>query len=396
VKATKKALGFDPEKSFFLPEDALAHFRTALDRGAKAEAEWQHRFEAWAGANPELAAEWRLAFAGELPANWDAGLPSFTPKDEIATRASGHKVINAVAAKIPWFLGGDADLSVSTLTNLPGLGDFDGQTGAGRNIHFGVREHAMGAIANGIAYHGGARTFTATFFTFSDYERPALRLAALNHLPVTFVFTHDSIGLGEDGPTHQPIEHLAALRAMPGMYVVRPGDANEVAEAWRLAMNRKKGPTTIVLTRQKVPTLDRAKFAPAAGLQKGGYVLSDAAGGAPEAVLIGTGSELALAVAAQEKLAAAGVRARVVSLPCWEAFAAQDKAYQDSVIPRDVPVRVSVEAAATFGWSKWTGDGGANIGLDRYGASAPWPGIMKELGITADNVVKTVLGLLGK
>jgi transketolase len=396
VKATKKALGFDPEKQFFEPEEALAHFRTALDRGAKAESEWQARFDAWAKDNPELGAEWKTAFAGELPAGWEAGLPSFGPKDEMATRKSGNKVIAAVAAKIPWFIGGDADLSVSTLTYLNGLGDFDGPSGAGRNIHFGVREHAMGAIANGIAYHGGLRTFTATFFTFSDYERPALRLAALNHLPVTFVFTHDSIGLGEDGPTHQPVEHLASLRAMPGMYVMRPGDANEVAEAWKLAMNRKHGPTTIVLSRQNVPTLDRTKFAPASGVQKGGYVISEAAGGPAQAVLIGTGSELSLAIGAQEKLAAAGVRARVVSLPCWEAFAAQDRAYQDSVIPRDVPVRVSIEAGSTFGWSKWVGDHGASIGLDRYGASAPAGTIFKELGFTVDNVVKTVLGLLGK
>jgi transketolase len=404
VKATKQALGFDPDKQFFVPPEADAHFKSAVDRGAKAEADWQKRFEAWAAAHDDLAAEWRAAQKGELPAGWESGLPTFAPstgpKDEVATRKSGSKVIAAVAAKIPTFIGGDADLSVSTLTGLPGLGDFDGQTGAGRNVRFGVREHAMGAIANGMTYHGGVRTFTATFFTFSDYERPAMRLAALNHLPVTFVFTHDSIGLGEDGPTHQPVEHLASLRAMPGMWTVRPGDANEVTEAWKVALNRKNGPTTIVLCRQNVPTFDRGKYGATAGVAKGGYVLSEApglaAGGKPDAILIATGSELALAVAAQEKLSAAGVKARVVSLPCWEAFAAQDKAYQDAVIPRDVPARVSIEAGSTFGWSKWTGDRGAQVGLDRYGASAPAGILFKEFGFTADNVSKTVLGLLGK
>ena len=398
VKATKVALGFDPEQHFFVPPEADAHFKSAIERGAKAEADWIRRFEAWAGENPELAAEFRAGQKGELPKGWEQGLPMFTPKDEMATRKSGSKVIAAVAAKIPTFMGGDADHSVSTLNGLPGLGDFNGQTGAGRNIRFGVREHAMGAIANGITYHGGLRTFTATFFTFSDYERPALRLAALNHLPVTFIFTHDSIGLGEDGPTHQPIEQLASLRAMPGMWTVRPCDANEVTEAWRLAMNRSNGPTTIVLSRQNVPTLDRAKYGAAAGLSRGGYILTDAGagGGAPQAILIATGSEVSLAIAAQEKLVAAGVRTRVVSLPCWEAFAAQDRAYQDQVIPRDIPVRVSVEAGTTFGWTKFTGDKGANIGIDRYGASAPAGTLFKEFGFTADNIAKTVLGLLGK
>jgi transketolase len=394
VKLTKKALGWDPEKHFFVPEEASQHLGTAVERGHKAETEWQQRFEAWAQANPALAAEWKLALAGELPPGWEAGLPTFAAGENIATRKSGSKVIAAVAAKIPWFMGGDADLSVSTLTHLAGQGDLDGQTGAGRNIHFGVREHAMGAIANGLTYHGGVRAFTATFFTFSDYERPALRLAALSELPVSFVFTHDSIGLGEDGPTHQPVEHLASLRAMPNMWVVRPGDANEVTEAWKMAMNRKKGPTCLVLSRQEVPTLDRNKLAPAAGLHRGGYVLGDAPGGAPQAIIIATGTELSVAVAAQEKLAAGGVRTRVVSLPCWEAFAAQDQAYRDSVLPPDITARVSVEAGVTFGWSQWIGERGASVGLDRYGASAPVAVVMKELGFTADNVAQKVLALL--
>ena len=394
VKLSKKALGFDPEKFFDVPGEALAHFRTAVDRGAKVEAEWLQRFEKWAAAFPELAAEWRTIMAGELPAGWEGALPSFTPADKLATRESGGKVITALAAKIPNLLGGDADLSVSTKTGLKGLGNFDGTTGEGRNIRFGVREHAMGAIANGLAYHGGIRPYTATFFCFADYERPALRLAALSHLSVVFVFTHDSIGLGEDGPTHQPVEHLASLRAMPNMWVIRPGDANETAEAWRMALERKSGPSCIVLSRQGVPTVDRSKAAAASETRKGGYVLLDAAGGAPQAIVMATGSELPIAVEAHEKLTAAGVRTRVVSLPCWEAFAAQDKAYQQSVLPSEVTARVSIEAGATFGWRQWIGDRGVAIGLDRFGASAPDKIIYKELGLTADNVVKTVQGLL--
>jgi transketolase len=314
----------------------------------------------------------------------------------MASRISGGKTLVALAKKIPWLLGGDADLSVSTKTSLSGLGDFDGQTGLGRNIHYGVREHGMGATANGMAYHGGIRPFTATFFTFADYERPALRLAALSHLPVIFVFTHDSVGLGEDGPTHQPVEHLASLRAMPRMWVVRPGDANETAEAWRLALNRKDGPVTLVLSRQDLPTLDREKYAPASGLQKGGYVLADAPGGAPQAAIIATGSELNIAVQAQDKLAAQGVRARVVSLPCWEVFAAQPPEYRDQVLPPSLTTRVSIEAAATFGWERWVGDRGVAIGLDRYGASAPYEVIFKELGLTADHLVQTVQSLLAR
>jgi transketolase len=394
VKLTKKSLGFDPEQSFVVPPEAATHFRTAIDRGARAEAEWQQRFESWTAANVELAGEWRQAHTGELPSGWESALLTFTPKDELATRISGGKVLVSLAKKIPWLLGGDADLSVSTKTSLSGMGDFDGQTGQGRNLHYGVREHAMGAIANGMAYHRGIHPFTATFFTFADYERPALRLASLSHLPVTFVFTHDSIGLGEDGPTHQPVEHLASLRAMPNMWTMRPGDANEVSEAWRTALTRQDGPVTIVLSRQDVPTFDRTRTGAVSGVQKGGYVLSEAAGGPPQAIVIGTGSELNIAFAAQEKLAAAGVRARIVSLPCWELFAKQPQAYRDEVLPPAVWARVSIEAGATFGWSRWLGDRGVAIGLDRYGASAPYKTIYKELGFTADNVAKVVQNLL--
>jgi transketolase len=394
VKATKKNLGWDPEKSFYIPEEAQAHLCSALDRGTKAEAEWQKRFEAWASQNPELAKEWSQALKGELPAGWESGLPVFTVKDDIATRQSGSKVLAGIAGKIPWLLGGDADLSCSTLTGLPGLGDFDGQTGLGRNIHYGVREHAMGAIANGMTYHGGVRTFTATFFVFSDYERPAVRIAALSKLPVTFVFTHDSIGVGEDGPTHQPVEHLTSLRLIPNLWVFRPGDANEVAEAYRAAMKRTDGPVTIILSRQKMPTMDRSKVAPAEGVQKGGYVLSEATGGAPQAVLIATGSEVMLAMAAQEKLQAQGIPTRVVSLPCWELFAAQSREYQDLVIPRSVKARVSIEAGTTLGWERFVGDQGVTIGIDRFGASGPGGTLMKHFGFDADSVVRAVTGII--
>jgi len=390
VKLTKKNLGWDPDKQFELPQEAVTHFRTAIERGAQAEAAWQKRFDAWAAANPDLASEWHMALRGELPSGWESALPVFTPKDELATRQSGGKVLAAIAGKVPWLLGGDADLSCSTLTTLTGQGDFDAKTGLGRNIHFGVREHAMGAIANGLAYHGGVHPFTATFFVFSDYERPALRMAAISRLPVTFVFTHDSIGVGEDGPTHQPIEQLMSLRLIPNLWAIRPADANEVAEAYKIAMKRSDGPVAVILTRQKTPTFDRAKLAPAAGVQKGGYVLSDVAGGKPQAVLMATGSEVAVALAAQEKLLAQGIRARVVSLPCWEIFAAQSPEYQDLVIPRAIKARVSIEAGATLGWQRWLGDAGVAIGIDRFGASGPGAVLMKQFGLHADAVVRAV------
>ena len=392
VKLTKKNLGWDPDKQFELPAQAVTHFRTAIERGAQAEATWQKRFDAWAAANPDLAKEWHLALRGELPLGWESALPAFSPKDELATRQSGGKVLAAIAGKVPWLVGGDADLSCSTLTTLTGQGDFDGKTGLGRNIHFGVREHAMGAIANGLAYHGGVHPFTATFFVFSDYERPAVRMAAISRLPVTFVFTHDSIGVGEDGPTHQPIEQLMSLRLIPNLWVIRPADANEVVEAYKIAMKRKDGPVTVVLTRQKTPTFDRNKLAPAEGVQKGGYVLCDAA--APQALLIATGSEVAIALAAQEKLLAQGIRTRVVSLPCWEIFATQSPEYQDSVIPRAIKARVSIEAGTTLGWQRWVGDQGVAIGIDRFGASGPGGTLMKQFGFHADAVVRAVTGLV--
>lgn len=390
VKATKQALGFDPAADFSVPNEASKHFHTGIEAGAAAEAAWQATFTAWASANPELAAEWQLAQSGLLPEGWESGLPTYPAGEKLATRQSAGKALAGAATKIPYLLGGDADLAGSTNTTLKDAGSFDGQTGLGRNIHYGVREHAMGAIANGFAYHGGTRTFTATFFCFADYERPAIRLAALNHLPVVFVFTHDSVGLGEDGPTHQPVEQLASLRCMPGVYVVRPGDANEASQAWKLALSRKNGPTVMVLSRQAITTLDRSRFAPAEGVLRGGYVVSDAPGGKPQALLIGTGTELALAIEAQEILATQGVAARVVSLPCWEAFDAQDAAYREQVLPAHITVRVAVEAGATFGWERWVGRRENVVGIDRFGASAPAGVIYKELGLTAEAIVARV------
>jgi transketolase len=295
--------------------------------------------------------------------------------------------------KLPEIVGGDADLGGSTKTPLKDLGSFDAKTGNGRNLHFGVREHAMCSIANGMAYHGGVRPFTATFFCFSDYMRPGVRLGALNHLPVVHVWTHDSIGLGEDGPTHQAVEHLASLRAMPGMYIVRPCDGPESAEAWRLALERNKGPTGIVLTRQKVAGIDRAKYGKASGLHQGAYVLADAPNA--KAIIMSTGSEVQFALAAHEQLLKDGVPTRVVSMPCWERFREQPQAYRDQVLPPGITARVSIEAGVTFGWREWIGDRGIAIGVDRYGASAPWEVIYEKLGITAAHVVTSVKKLVG-
>ena len=387
VKLTKQALGFDPEKSFFVPDDAMAHFREAVARGAEAETAWTRRFDAYAKAEPELAAEFRRTLAGDLPEGWDRELPRFDPADAQATRQAGGKALNALAKRVPEIIGGDADLSVSTSTALKDAGSFDGQTGAGRNLHFGVREHAMGAITNGIVYHRGLRPFAATFFTFSDYMRPAVRLAALNGLPVVFVWTHDSIGLGEDGPTHQPIEHLMSLRAMPNLAVVRPADANETVEAWRWALTQRTRPVALVLSRQKLPVFERGGgFGQARELMRGAYVLADAPGGTPDVILIATGSEVALAVTARDELARSGVGARVVSMPCWEAFLEQDNAYRDDVLPPAVAARVSVEAGVTFGWERWIGAHGIAIGVDRYGASAPGEIVLREYGFTAAHV----------
>lgn len=396
VAATKRALGWDPERSFYVPEDARARFREVMDRGRRAHADWRWRIEAYRDAHPELHAEWRDAMAGELPAGWDDDLPAFGAGKDLATRRAAGEVLNTIATRVPWLLGGDADLSSSTNTSLRGAGTFGGQRGAGRNVHYGVREHAMGAITNGLAGHGGLRPYCATFFCFSDYMRPSVRIAALSQLPVVYVWTHDSIGLGEDGPTHQAVEHLASLRAMPGLWVVRPADANEAAEAWRLALRRSDGPVALVLSRQALPVLDRGQLGPASGLLRGGYVLSDPRAGDAEAIVIATGSEVHVALAAQRLLGRDGTRVRVVSLPCWEVFEAQDRGYRDTVLPPRLEARVSVEAGATFGWCRYTGARGIALGIDRFGASAAGDVNMERFGFTAEHVARAVRSVLGR
>ncbi|HTJ43120.1 MAG TPA: transketolase [Kofleriaceae bacterium] len=387
VAATKKALGWDPDAKFHVPDSVLAHAAVASSRGADMHASWKRRFDAWRAAHPELAAQWDAAIAGELPSGWDAGLPSWKMGEQVATRSASGKIMGALAKNVPWLLGGDADLGGSTKTIVAG-GDYD-RNGVGRNLRFGVREHAMGSIANGLAYHGGIRPFASTFFVFSDYMRPAVRLAALNKQPVVYVWTHDSVGLGEDGPTHQPIEHLMSLRAMPNLFVFRPCDANETAVAWRIAMTRKQGdgPTALVLSRQDLPTVTTAN---APGAERGAYILAE--GDAPlRAIIIATGSEVPVALAARDQL---GAGIRVVSMPCWELFAQQDAAYHEHVLPSKITARVSVEAGVTFGWREHVGTRGASIGIDRFGASAPGEIVLDKLGVNAANVVAAVKALL--
>lgn len=390
VKLAKERLGWDAEEAFHVPEEAKEQFRKAVTRGGEAVSEWNERFEAYRRAHPELADEWERRFRGELPSGWDEALPSFEAGAKLATRESSGKVLNAIAGSVPELLGGDADLSSSTKTTLKDVGSFDGQTGEGRNLHFGVREHAMGGIANGMAYHGGVRGYASTFFVFSDYMRPSVRLAAISKLPVIYVWTHDSVGVGEDGPTHQPVEHLMALRVMPNLHVIRPADANEAVEAWRLAMERANGPTALVLTRQKIPTIDRSEYADASGVRHGAYVIAEG----DDALVIATGSEVTLALEAREMLADAGIGCRVVSMPCWELFEAQSHEYQESVLPESITARVSVEAGVTLGWRRYLGAKGRAIGIDRYGASAPGDTVFEKLGLTPESVAETVKRLV--
>ncbi|HUF90387.1 MAG TPA: transketolase [Gemmatimonadota bacterium] len=391
---TKRALGWPHEnRSFYVPAEVRDHMDAAA-RGREAHAAWEDSFEGWAAEHPDLAEEWRLAWANELPPGWDAGLPTWEAGEKQATRSAAGAALRAIARKVPWLIGGDADLAESTKNTIDG-GVFDGRTGQGRNFHYGVREHGMGAISNGMAYHGGVRPFCATFFVFSDYMRPAVRLSALAELPVVYQWTHDSIGLGEDGPTHQPIEHLASLRAMPNFTLFRPADAAEATEAWRFAMTNVHGPTAIVCSRQGLPVLDREILAGAEGVRRGAYVLADAGEGGPDAILIATGSEVWKALEAREALAAEGIAARVVSMPSWEVFAAQDEEYREAVLPAAVTARVSLEAAATFGWERWIGDRGIAIGVDRFGASAPGDVLLKEYGITAEAMADNARRLVG-
>jgi transketolase len=412
VKRTKQKLGWPAEPPFLVPQEALARFRESVGRGEKAEAEWNQRFFTYTQKFPELAREFEETMRGKLPKGWDEGIPDFPPDPKgLATRAASGKVLNAIAPKLPTLIGGSADLNPSTFTVLQNLGDFEspqrecsdsqgsaggGWSYAGRNLHFGVREHGMAASLNGMAAHGGIIPFGSTFLMFSDYMRPAIRLAALMELGVIYVFTHDSIGVGEDGPTHQPIEQLAALRAIPRLVVIRPGDANETAVAWRVAIESRHRPVALALTRQNVPTFDRREFALAEGLRRGAYVLADAPNGKPDLVLIGTGSEVGLVVAARQKLAEQKIQARVVSMPSWELFDLQPSEYRESVLPRLIRPRLAVEAGLPQGWHRYVGDSGEVIGIERFGASAPGNVVMEKFGFTVDHVVERAMKLLGK
>ena len=395
VSLAKTTLGWDPEAHFHVPEPVREHLLASAAQGRSAREDWEARFAAYEQEYPSLAMDFRHAFLGTLPDGWDAGLPIFKPGSDEPTRNSSGKALNAIAARVPWLVGGDADIGSSTKSYINDGGWFDGVTGAGRNIHFGVREHAMTAIANGMCYHGGVRPLISTFFTFVDYMRPAIRVAALAKLPIICVFSHDSLAVGEDGPTHQPVEQLASLRLMPNVKVFRPADPNETVEAWRWIMRYTEGPSVLVTTRQKVPVIDRAKYGAASGLHRGAYVLADPKDGAAQVILIATGSEVALAVAAHEQLAQEGIRTRVVSMPCWEVFAEQPRAYRDQVLPREIRARVSVEAGVRFGWERWVGDEGVTVSVDRYGSSAPGEVVMDKLGINVDAVVKAARTALG-
>jgi transketolase len=410
VRLTKQNLGWPTEPPFYIPERAGEHFHKAIERGKSVEAEWSNKFSAYLRVLPDLAKAFQQAIRGELPNGWDSDIPVLPAhKKGMATRVAAGKVMNAVAPRVPTLIGGSADLNPSTHTALSGLGDFEpagttvrdkqgsveGVWGyAGRNLYFGVREHAMGAILNGLAAHGGALPFGATFLIFSDYMRPPIRLAAMMKLHVIYVFTHDSIALGQDGSTHQPVEQLAGLRAVPGLTVIRPGDANETAVAWRVALEAANHPVALILTRQNVPTLDRAQFATADGLRHGAYVLADAPNGRPDAILIASGSEVGLVMAARQKLEDQRVLVRVVSMPSWELFDAQPQDYRDQVLLPSIRARLAVEAGASQGWHRYVGDSGDVLGVDRFGASAPGDVVMREYGFTVENVCRRTLTLL--
>jgi transketolase len=414
VRLTKRALGWPEDRRFYVPDEALREFRKSIERGAELEGAWRCRVDAYTIAHSDLAREFSRTIAGDLPEGWQAHLPTFTGADgEMATRDAGGAVINALAGIVTNVVGGSADLDPSTRTAMAGCGDFESplapQTGgalpaqgtaggvwgyAGRNIHFGLREHAMAAAMTGMTLHGGVLPFCATFLSFSDYMRPSIRLAALSKAHVIYVWTHDSIALGQDGPTHQPVEQLAGLRAMPNMMVVRPSDATETVEAWRVALQHRDGPVGLVLTRQKLPVLDRSTLASASGLAQGAYVLAETGAFPPELILMASGSEVSLALEAHARLSAEGIRSRVVSMPCWELFEAQPKSYRDAVLPPTVRARVSIEAAAPFGWERYVGPEGAIIGVSGFGASAPGPVVMREFGFTPEHVVETAKTLL--
>lgn len=388
LDGAKRNLGWPVEPRFWVPEDVLDHFRQSVRRGQQLEMDWKNRLDAYCTSYPDLAGELERRLAGKLPEGWDVDLPIY-PADAkgAATRSSSGKVLNALADRLPELIGGSADLAPSNKTWIDGSPSFQMKTPDGRNFHFGVREHAMGALVNGMALHGGVIPYGGTFLIFSDYMRPAIRLSALSEYPSIWVFTHDSIGLGEDGPTHQPVEQLAALRAIPNLVVIRPADANEVVEAWKVAIHRRNGPTALAFTRQNVPTLDRNIFSPSEGLQYGAYVLADLGEENPELILMASGSEVSLIVEAGSLLAAEGINVRLVSFPSWELFKAQSKDYQEEVLPVDVRARLAVEAGVPQGWDHWVGDQGIVISIDHFGASAPYKTLYTNFGLTVGNVV---------
>ncbi len=397
VKLTKRVYGWPEDAKFLVPDEAREHFQAGVaERGKKLFAQWQEDWKQYAAKYPDLAKQWELMDNRDLPAGWDADLKSLPPDAKgVASRISSGKAENAVAKHVPWLIGGAADLAPSTMTLLSGedCTDFEPGSYGGRNFHFGIREHGMAAAANGMAL-SKVRPFVATFYVFFDYCKPSLRLSAIGKLPVIYIFTHDSIGLGEDGPTHQPIEHLAAMRAIPNILVFRPSDANEAAETWRTVMPLKDKPAAMILTRQNLPTIDRSKYAAASGVAKGAYVLADAPQGKPSVILMATGSEVGLCVQAYEQLTKEGIAVRLVSMPCWELFEAQDEAYRNSVLPPSVTARVGVEAAAQFGWDRYLGPSGRFIGMTTYGVSAPGAVAMKFFGFTVENVVATAKATL--
>jgi transketolase len=394
VRETKRHLGWPEDKQFYVPDEALAHFRRSIDRGAQTEAQWNELVSGYVDEHSELGSMFRTMMSGELPKDWETHLPSFEDAKPVATRVASGQVINALAPHLPMLIGGSADLGVSNNTDIKDSGSFEAGSYDGRIIHFGVREHAMGATMTGMALSGGLIPYGGTFMTFSDYMRPSIRLAALSEVQVIYVFTHDSIGLGEDGPTHQPIEHLAALRAIPHLFVVRPADVHEVREAWRLAILRRHAPTALALTRQKVPLIDRKQNASAEGLRRGAYVLAEAVSTGSgsdrvpsQMILIATGSEVSLALEARDQLQKDGIATRVVSMPCTELFEEQSQAYRDEVLPPSITARLAIEAGVRQGWDRYVGPQGDVICLDRFGASAPGEVAMKNLGFNVDNIL---------
>lgn len=405
VRETKRHLSWPEDKQFYVPDEAMAHFREAIERGAQQEQEWKALVKKYLEKHSDLGKTWTETMSGKLPAGWEKNLPDFADAKPMATRAASGEVINALAPHMPILIGGSADLGVSNNTDIKGGGDFEGGSYEGRIIHFGVREHAMGSTLTGMSLNGGLIPYGGTFLTFSDYMRPAIRLAALSGVQVVYVFTHDSVGLGEDGPTHQPVEHLAALRAIPHLAVIRPADNHEVREAWRIAILRRNAPTALALSRQKVPLIDRKRFASAEGLRRGAYILAEAEAVArplgraqgdmtPQLILIATGSEVSLALEAREKLQKEGVATRVVSMPCWEFFEDQPQTYRNEVLPPSIPARLAVEAGVRQGWDRYIGAKGDVICLDRFGASAPGEIVLQNLGFNVDNIRKRAKSLL--